>query len=235
MGITGAFILFILFIAIYVLIAEVFTVLFRLTGLTEEKARFQVISLLTNSGFTTGESEMITTSKKRRTLARLTMLFGYSFTATIVSVLVNLFLSLSVWQIENLWLVVGAAVVICVLFFFLKRVSRLRTMLDHYISILGNKWMFGSFSNPIMVLDRYADRVIAEIHVTNLPLALKETTLAQAGLQNQYKIQLLLIEREKKAVEINGETMVLAGDVLVVFGPHKEIRHLFENPTESKT
>ena len=83
MNLTGAFILFGIFIFGYMAIAEVFTVLFRLTGLTREKARFQVISMLTNSGYTTSESELITQSKVRRRLARLTMLFGYSFTVTI--------------------------------------------------------------------------------------------------------------------------------------------------------
>ncbi|MFA6709555.1 MAG: hypothetical protein WCR79_07675, partial [Fusobacterium sp.] len=59
--------------------------MFRLTGMSEDKARFQVISLLTNSGFTTSESELILKSKKRRSLAKIIMIFGYTFTATIVS------------------------------------------------------------------------------------------------------------------------------------------------------
>ena len=46
MNVTGAFILFGVVILGYMLIAEAFTVLFRLTGLTREKAKFQVISLL---------------------------------------------------------------------------------------------------------------------------------------------------------------------------------------------
>ena len=40
--------------------------MFRLTGMSEDKARFQVISLLTNSGFTTSESELILKSKKKK-------------------------------------------------------------------------------------------------------------------------------------------------------------------------
>lgn len=39
-----------IFILVYILINEIFTVLFRLTGLTEDKAKFQVTSMLTNSG-----------------------------------------------------------------------------------------------------------------------------------------------------------------------------------------
>ena len=70
---------------------EVFTVLFQLTGLTREKAKMQVVSLLTNSGFTTNESEIVMIGKHRRRLAKTVMLCGYSFAVIIVSVLVNIF------------------------------------------------------------------------------------------------------------------------------------------------
>ena len=51
-----SFSLFTFMIIVYWIISELFTILFRLTGLPDEKARFQVISLLTGSGFTTRES-----------------------------------------------------------------------------------------------------------------------------------------------------------------------------------
>ena len=41
------------------MLIQVFSVLFRISGLTKVKAKFQVISLLTNSGFTTSESEIV--------------------------------------------------------------------------------------------------------------------------------------------------------------------------------
>ena len=86
---AGSLILFAFLIMIYIVIFDVITILFRLTGLTEENSRFQVVSLLTNSGFTTRESEVVVSSKIRRRIARATMLFGYAFTVTIVSTTVN--------------------------------------------------------------------------------------------------------------------------------------------------
>ena len=91
----GSMIIFVLLIIFYILIADIITIFFRLTGMTEERARFQVISLLTNSGFTTQESEAVVTSKIRRRLARATMLFGYAFTVTILSTTVNVFMTMS--------------------------------------------------------------------------------------------------------------------------------------------
>ena len=89
MNIYMAFTLFSMIILLYWVIAELFTFFFRLTGLTAERARFQVTSLLTGTGFTTKESEIIMTSPRRRRLARATMLFGYVFTVTIVSALIT--------------------------------------------------------------------------------------------------------------------------------------------------
>ena len=101
MDITLALLLFSLIILLYWVITELFTFFFRLTGLPAEKARFQVISLLTGTGFTTRESEMVLSSRKRRRLARVTMLFGYVFNITIVSAFINVFLSLKIVQVEK--------------------------------------------------------------------------------------------------------------------------------------
>lgn len=81
---------FLLSIILFLSVIEVITVLFKLTGLSEEKARFQVISLLTGSGFTTKEAELITQHPIRRKLAQLLMIFGYVGFLTETSFLVNL-------------------------------------------------------------------------------------------------------------------------------------------------
>ena len=94
MNIYMALSLFSLIILLYWVITELFTILFRFTGLPDEKARFQVISLLTGCGYTTKESEMLLSTRQRRGLARATMLFGYVFNITIVTALINVFLSL---------------------------------------------------------------------------------------------------------------------------------------------
>ena len=101
MNIYASASLFAIMILMYWVISEVFTVLFRLIGLPEEKARFQVTSLLTGTGFTTHESEMILSTRSRRRLARMTMLFGYVFNVTIVSAMINVFLSMKKTEIGS--------------------------------------------------------------------------------------------------------------------------------------
>ena len=101
MNIYVSFFLFSLIILLYWVISELFTILFRFTGMPDDKARFQVTSLLTGCGFTTRESELLLTSQTRRRLARITMLFGYVFNITIVSAFINVFLSLKQAQVQH--------------------------------------------------------------------------------------------------------------------------------------
>lgn len=231
MGITSASILFVVFILIYVMIAEVFTVLFRLTGLTEEKARFQVISMLTNSGYTTAESEIITSSKIRRRLARITMLFGYSFTVTIVSVVVNVFIALTKAQLKQLGGVVWSILLLCGAFYLFKYVPIIKEWFDRGIEKIGNQIMFGNGSNPVIVMDTYGDKVIAKVQLTHMPVCLYHTPLEKSKLKENYHIQIILIQRKgEKITSIKGNTEIYIGDVIIVFGDYKVIRELFERP-----
>ena len=101
MNVYAALLLFSFIILIYYVITELFTFFFRFTGIPVDKARFQVISLLTGTGFTTRESEIILASRRRRRLARVTMLFGYVFNVTIVSAFINVFISMGETQAEH--------------------------------------------------------------------------------------------------------------------------------------
>lgn len=83
-------IFFLISILVFLLLIEIITVLFKLTGLSEEKARFQVVSLLTGSGFTTKESELITQHPTRRKLAQIVMVLGYLGFLTGISFLVEI-------------------------------------------------------------------------------------------------------------------------------------------------
>ncbi|RHW41541.1 hypothetical protein D1B31_07410 [Neobacillus notoginsengisoli] len=78
--------LFILiYIGIILLVVELCTTLFVLTGLEKPVARFQVVSMLTSTGFTTGESELIIAHPIRRRLGSFLILFGAFSLAVIIS------------------------------------------------------------------------------------------------------------------------------------------------------
>ena len=209
MNIYVSIALFILIVMLYMVISELFTILFRFTGLPDEKARFQVLSLLTGCGFTTRESEMVLSTKSRRRLARIMMLFGYVFNITIVSALVNLFFSLHKWQIERYSLI------------FLVPVTALAALL-----VLSR--LKGS-ANSVMILDYIGQVSIALVSLRTIPKELEGKTLSEMGLRAKENILVMLLERgNSKAVPAGPETSFLPGDKLTVFGSYKSICRVFE-------
>ncbi len=154
MSIYTALLLFSFIILIYWIITELFTILFRFTGLPDERARFQVISLLTGCGYTTRESELFISNRSRRRLARITMLFGYVFNITIVSAFINVFLSLKLSQVEHYYsgaLIPLAAITIIFIF---MRFPHVRAWGDHQLENLADRLIGRTDSfNTIMLLD----------------------------------------------------------------------------------
>ena len=225
---AGSLILFALFIIVYIVISDIITIFFRLTGMTEEKARFQVISLLTNSGFTTRESEAVVSNKIRRRLARATMLFGYAFTVTIVSTTVNFFMTLSKGEIEALFIWVPILLIILAAFHLLRRSVYLKTKFDGWIEGIGNRIMFGPDSNPIVLLEDYGDMVVAHIYLHQVPLILQEIPLKDSEIMSRHNIMVMMVKKQNgEACQATAETVLKPNDIIMVLGRRKDILEVF--------
>ncbi|MBY6051923.1 TrkA C-terminal domain-containing protein [Cytobacillus firmus] len=84
-------VLFILiYLGIVLAVIEIHTLIFTYTGLDKHIARFQVISMLTGTGFTTGESELIIDHPIRRRFGAFLILFGAFSLAVIISAISNI-------------------------------------------------------------------------------------------------------------------------------------------------
>ncbi len=226
----GALIMFVLLIIFYIIIADIITVFFRLTGMTEEKARFQVVSLLTNSGFTTQESEAIVRSKLRRRLALGTMLFGYTFTVTILSATFNVFINLSQAEISSMLVALPAIVTVITIFLLLRRSKFMRSRFDHLIERLAHRLMFGNHANQVLLMEEYGENVVAHIYLHTVPSQLKDTTLADSKLGSRYQLMVMLVKTaDGKAFQAKANTILQPGDTIMVLGKHKTIRDVFEN------
>ena len=228
MNIYLAVALFSLIILIYWIITELFTVLFRVLGLPEEKARFQVISLLTGCGFTTHESEMFISTKPRRRLARMIMLFGYVFNITIITTLINLFFSMTSSHVQTFLALLLPIAVIALIFVFMK-VPFMRDLMDRLMTKLAGRVLNRGDSNVVMMIDYINTDAIAQVILRNVPVALAGKTLSQMGLRGSSNILVMLIEHKgKKAQPAVADTVFLSGDTLTVFGNYKEICRVFE-------
>ena len=227
MNIYLALTLFSLMILLYWVISELFAMLFRFTGLPDEKARFQVISLLTGCGFTTHESELLLKSKSRRRLARITMLFGYVFNISIVSMLINVFLSFQITELSNLFSVLIPLLAAAIIITFM-RVPKIRAWGDRFIERIAGKLTHRDEANSVLLLDYLGDDSIAQVKLVEVPEAFREKPLAKMGLKADYDIMVMLIEKPgKKAVPAGAKTVFDPGDKLTVFGDYKTICQAF--------
>ena len=229
MNLVTAFSLFSLIILLYWVITELFTVLFHLTGLPDDKARFQVISLLTGCGFTTRESEMMLSNVHRRRLARITMLFGYVFNITIVSAFINVFLSLKVGQVQNFF--IGVLIPLCVaaLIMVFMRVPKIHAWGDNLLRstadrIFDRKETF----NAVMLVDYIGSESIAQVTIRHIPDEYRGLTLAETKLRADTGISVMLVERNGGKPEApQADTVFEPGDKLTVFGDYQTICKTF--------
>lgn len=231
MNITIALGLFFLFILVYIIIVNIFSILFRLTGLTAEDAKFQVISMLTNCGFTTNRSEIIMVSRLRRRLAKATILFGYSFTVIMVSIFINVFMTWNSSERTNLLRdasVLAGIFVICLL---LMRQRFLREFFDRLIEKIGTRIMFGKSANVMRLVSVYSNRALVEVIAKRLPEFLIGTELMQSTLKEKYDILILLVRRNGDTLNhVGRHTVLKEGDIIVAFGPYHKLQEIFEFP-----
>ncbi len=240
MNIYMAFSLFSLIILVYWIITELFTILFRFTGLPDERARFQVISLLTGCGYTTKESEMFLSNRRRRRLARITMLFGYVFNITIVSAFINVFLSLKLSQVEHYYLGVLIPLAAVAIIFVFIRVPRVRAWGDGVLQRLADRIVGQTETiNTVLILDYIGADSIALVTLKNIPEEYRDVPLSKTGLRADTGILVMLVERPgEKAIPAGADTVFQAGDKLTVFGNYAVIcrafhaREHFADPAE---
>ena len=228
MNIYLAFSLFALVILGYWVISELFTLLFRFTGLPDEKARFQVISLLTGCGFTTHESELLLTTKSRRRLARLTMLFGYVFNLTIVSAFINVFFSLKISELaaDLISSIIPLLVILFIVAFI--RVPAVRAWGDRLIEKLAGRIIHRDIANSILLMDYIGEDSIAQVTLNHVPEELRNKPLASSGLRSDHNILVMLVEpKGGKAQPAGADTVFNAGDKLTVFGNYATISQVF--------
>ena len=229
MNLYAAFSLFTLIILVYLTISELFTILFRFTGLPDEKARFQVTSLLTGAGYTTRESELIVSSRSRRRLARVTMLFGYVFNITIVSSIINVFLSLKQSQLKDFMLGFLIPIVIFAVILVLFRIPAVKSWSQRVLEKLAGKVLGVDAENYALVMDYIDDNTITQVRINKVPRSFVGKSLAETALMTDYNILVLLIERPgRKAVPANARTVFTNGDKLTVFGRYDVICKAFE-------
>lgn len=226
MNINIALALFLLVIVIYAVIICIFTVLLRVSGIPRLKARFQVVSLLTNSGYTTSESEIMLLSPFRRKMCTVIMLFGYIFSATIISMVVNLAMTIPNSEAQDFGtdtVIIAAVFAAAIIIFNIKPVKK---SFEKCIEKWCLKKLAAEDKNRISLLDNLGDGVLARIYVKNVPAALEGKLLADV---NDINIKFMLIKRGEEEIDLSKNKAALqSGDFVLAYGALKDMINIFE-------
>ena len=112
---------------------EIFTTIYSIEGIQLNKAQFQIISILTRTGFTTSESELMLLTKRRRKITELMMLFSYIFNISIVSTLVNIIISSAGPAINELIIGIVLTIINFLIIALLNKSTKVKSKLENLI------------------------------------------------------------------------------------------------------
>jgi hypothetical protein len=217
-----------LFLLIYFIIItaviETFVVLFRLTGLKLEISRFQVISLMTGTGFTTGESELILGHPIRRKLATFLILFGAFSLAVIISSISNI-LSEDLRMKDMLYILVGVLLVFVVL--------KLAWVQTKFSTLFNKKMKQNVELGDLPIRDVFLTNT--EDYLLNLHIYMDSSLVSQTVNQvisGHERLEFVVLFIKRGELKIRGDIYnekIHEGDQLFLFGDKKVIIELFKD------
>lgn len=217
-------IFFAVYLFILILIIEISTILLESTGLRKEVARFQAISLLTGTGFTTSESELVINHPIRRKIASFLIVFGTVSFAVILSYVISFFVSSTIYLSD---LGVGVGVLVAAIIFL--RSTVIHTFLSRKIGSRFDKYYVHHKSvEEVFHLDEVnvmRQFVLTESHGKLVNLPLKDLGLADMD------VKILNIQRNHHNIKNpTGSTILMPGDEVLVYGNIHRIREYFYLP-----
>jgi hypothetical protein len=207
-----------LFLVIWLLILWIGSMALEATGLDRSKSRFQALSALTGTGFTTSQAEMIVEHPKRRRITTYLIFIGNTGIAAFLVLLVLYLRSGITTPSRPLIVFTAIILLILALFFFLGLIDRLTNVFLR-IGGKGPATLSGSVKALYNQMDDYT--------VARLTLGqgskLAGTTLKDARFE-QGNITVLAIERQEKMVpHPQADEILSPGDNLLCYGKMEDI------------
>ena len=196
--------------------------------MTKEKAQFQAISLITNTGFTTSESEVIVSDRVRRRIARAAMITGYVFSVIIVSLIINVIINLKENVKDQAFTVMLYAFGIFVILIVITQIPIVKRLFEKFIQFIATKVLErNKTENVLIMLDNYGRDSMVEVYLNRLPAFMVDVPLAEMRIKDKYHLNVLMVKRDGKAIDVTKDTIFKKGDRLVVFGSTASINNVF--------
>ncbi len=89
-------------------------------------------------------------------------------------------------------------------------------------------------TNEIQLLNNYGVNTLMEVVVNEVPKELDGIPMKNSHLVDRYSIQIIIIKRDNEYLFVDKDMVVQKGDVVTLFGPYVNIKHLFNNTDKQK-
>ncbi len=211
------------YIFIFMLAIEVFTAIFQISGMSRSKARFQVLSLLTNSGFKTKESELITNDNFKRKITIFIMVFTY------VSLLVFISSSVHIAVHADVLTTFVYILVEVILFYNFFTILTVKKLVYSIVDWFTKKYLLEKDVNTIKVLEEFNNKVLAIVSLQSLPEDIINTEIQTIEQLSVLEISILAIERQNILINSVSPNQTLnLNDKITVYGDLINIQFLFK-------
>ncbi|AFK23135.1 putative membrane protein, conserved, containing TrkA-C domain [Pyrococcus sp. ST04] len=198
-----------------------------MTGLSKDVAAFQAQSAFSGVGFTTSESEYVVSHPVRRRIIRILMLLGSAGITSAIATLVLSFTGITREQAGQRIIILILGLIILYLFFRSKYIERvMRKIIRRVLSRVAPSLRVLDYSQLLGITKGYS---IAQIKVKKTGWlanrSLRELQLDKEG------ILVLGIYRKVEGREVyigapHGDTVILPGDVVILYGPEEVLSKL---------
>ena len=84
-------------------------------------------------------------------------------------------------------------------------------------------------TNEIQLINNYGANTLMEVTVHEVPKELEGITMKDSHLTDRYSIQIIIIKRNNEYLFVNKDMTIEKDDIVTLFGPYVNIRHLFNN------
>ncbi len=217
---------FLLVILFSIIVVRIGTIALKMTGLSRDVAAFQAQSAFSGVGFTTSESEYVVSHPVRRRIIRILMLLGSAGLTSAMATLVLTFIGTTTQEMLDraLWLTVG----LIALFLFARS-----KLVDRGLSWIIERAL-EKFTH-IKIYDYEQLLGLSKGYTISMITVKENSWLAGRKLRelrlNEEGVLVLAIYRkvdgeEKFMGAPRGDTVILAGDTLVCYGPEETLMNL---------
>jgi Trk-type K+ transport system membrane component len=210
-----------IFLGIWLLILWLGSIALEVTGLERTRARFQALSALSGTGFTTREAESIVNHPKRRMIISWLIFLG---NIGVVSFIIAMILFLKAGLTAPTLAYISILLILLIIFILIIWLGIMRRISNAVVNLF-RKGQKGVGLDSMEILHQVGEYGVARLAVSEKTVA-DGSTLGNTNIKNR-DVTILAIEKADKSLPFPGPEVGLAsGDCLLCYGKLTDLMNL---------